>query len=1063
MVGGGTARNGRIVLWAAAVAVLAGPGSLALAGEIRVPAEPLAQSLKDIAHQTGANILFAPEAVAGRNAAAIEGVMSARDAVCQLLAGTDLEVVPDGTGGIVVRHIEAAPAVKTVSSVATAAQTPETEIVIVTGIRGALQRNLDIKRGAAGLVDAITYEDAGRFPDANLATALMRVPGVSVNRAVTSLSGINSSTGEPTEITVRGFGPTFNETLFDGRKIPSGVSNRAFDFSALNSDLVQEVDVLKSPDPSLSAGAIGATINIKYPKPLDLMAPRLAASLSTTYTPEAGHFTPNGNILVSDIFDHGRLGILFAAAYAETKSRSNEVSVWGWEGTYLDACQFAGAAGACGPVPSPDTTKPVWYIQDYGIYQIKNWQMRENALMVVQYQPNDAMQITVNGNFARNNLKEHQNGYAIWNNAGEMRQVTTSPNGTITGFVRPNTPTDFDAQYNEQVLQSYDLGANLRWQPSAKLTVIADADIALAALNPGGQLGSYSVDIGYGPSTPSGINGSNIGITVAAGGNHVLPYYTSYGPNGDASRFLDRALMGSHVIVLISQRNRYIVNQGKLEADWDSGALRFTAGFQYLANHMKLSNYQDFVNNDWQAYAGYGPASHNAYTSGPAAGLPAGVALPPSLFTNSYATKDFIAGWRGAESLPSRILVFDPRAVINYLQSLGDPVTPATVPGFNWDCCDPAYHGKFEVVLDPANFQHIYEDNYAGYVRVAGQSTVFGMALRYHAGLRAEFTDLSSTGIGRLPTGLSVMPSDHTAFLVDYGSETPVTNKRSYYYFLPNVDLTLAVTDDIEVRLNASRSLTRPPLNYLTPILNLTASERVGSLVATGGNPGLEPFVSENLDLASEWYYAPNSYLSANVFFKNVTNFIVSGTKTQTVNNVYDPTTAATALFRVSSYVNGPAANVFGLEVAVQHLFDDSGFGFQLNGTLVGSNKPYNPHDLTTSGFAVTGLADSANLIAFYDKNGLQFRFAANWRDSYLDHFGQQQNYSAFGAEPTFVNSSWNIDLSTSYALTDQLSAYGEVMNLLGSTYSTRGRFAEQALDVVDYGRRITFGLHYRA
>ena len=153
---------------------------------------------------------------------------------------------------------------------------------------------------------------------------------------------------------------------------------------------------------------------------------------------------------------------------------------------------------------------------------------------------------------------------------------------------------------------------------------------------------------------------------------------------------------------------------------------------------------------------------------------------------------------------------------------------------------------------------------------------------------------------------------------------------------------------------------------------------------------------------------------------------------------------------------------MYGLELALQHVFSDTGFGFQANGTLVGSNKPYDPHDLTTSGFAVTGLADSANLIAFYDKNGFQIRIAANWRDSYLDHFGQQQNYSAFGAEPTFVNSSWNMDISTSYALTDNLDAYCDVMNLLDTTYATRGRFPEQMLDVVDYGRRITLGLHYR-
>jgi TonB-dependent receptor len=477
---------------------------------------------------------------------------------------------------------------------------------------------------------------------------------------------------------------------------------------------------------------------------------------------------------------------------------------------------------------------------------------------------------------------------------------------------------------------------------------------------------------------------------------------------------------------------------------------------------MKLSSYQDFANNHWQAFSGYGPASHNTYAKGAAAGLPAGVALPPSLFTNSFSTENFVSGWRGAGALPPRILTFDPKSVVSYLEGLGNPVVPTTIPGFNWGCCNPAYQGKISVVLDPANYQRIVEDNYAGYLVLAGTTAISRMPLRYQAGLRTEATRLTSSGIMRLPTALTVMPSDHTAFDVAYDDQKPVSNQRSYYYILPNLDFTLEITENLDARLSASRTLTRPPLNYLNPIMNLTASERVGSLVATGGNPKLEPYLSENADLAAEWYYAPNSYLSVNSFLKHVTNFIVSSTKTQSINSVVDPTTGAPALFRVSSYINGPKAYVYGLEVALQHVFGETGFGLQANGTLVGSNKPYNPHDLTTSGFAVTGLADSANLIAFYDKDGFQIRVAANWRDSYLDRFGQQQNYSAFGAEPTFVDSSWNIDLSTSLAVTGNFAVYAEVMNVLNSTYSTRGRFPEQVLDVVDYGRRITLGLHYR-
>src|SRR5688572_33457271 len=84
----------------------------------------------------------------------------------------------------------------------------ELEEVVVTGIRESLQRNLDMKREATGVVDVITAEDIGKFPDSNVAASLQRIPGVSIQR-----SGMR---GEPEGITVRGFGGDFNETLFDG-------------------------------------------------------------------------------------------------------------------------------------------------------------------------------------------------------------------------------------------------------------------------------------------------------------------------------------------------------------------------------------------------------------------------------------------------------------------------------------------------------------------------------------------------------------------------------------------------------------------------------------------------------------------------------------------------------------------------------------------------------------------------------------------------------------------------------------------------------------------------------
>jgi TonB-dependent receptor len=262
----------------------------------------------------------------------------------------------------------------------------------------------------------------------------------------------------------------------------------------------------------------------------------------------------------------------------------------------------------------------------------------------------------------------------------------------------------------------------------------------------------------------------------------------------------------------------------------------------------------------------------------------------------------------------------------------------------------------------------------------------------------------------------------------------------------------------VQVRLDASRTLTRAPLSNLTPDLNIPSGQRVGALNGTGGNPNLLPYLSDNLDLGVEWYYAPNSYVSADAFVKEVTNFVVGGTISQQVNGVTLPD-GSPAIFSVTSQVNGPSAEVRGIELAWQYTIGDTGFGFQTNATFVSTNKPYDPNDLTISNFAVPGLANSYNFIPFYDKYGFQVRVAVNHQNEHLQNYGQTQNNSQFGIEPTFVDATTYVDFSTSYDFNKHFSVYFEALNLTDQAYATHGRYKEQTLDVVDTGRLYTLGV----
>src|SRR5689334_20832195 len=156
-------------------------------------------------------------------------------------------------------------------SMAAQAQDNVDEEVVVYGIRGALEQAINMKRDAVGVVDAISAEDIGKFPDTNLAESLQRITGVSIDRR----------NGEGYQITVRGFGPQFNLVTLNGRSMPTSNLNlgkssgsnpnaaRSFDMSNIAAEGVSAVEVYKTSRADIASGGIGASVNLKTRRPFD--------------------------------------------------------------------------------------------------------------------------------------------------------------------------------------------------------------------------------------------------------------------------------------------------------------------------------------------------------------------------------------------------------------------------------------------------------------------------------------------------------------------------------------------------------------------------------------------------------------------------------------------------------------------------------------------------------------------------------------------------------------------------------------------------------------------------
>jgi len=936
-----------------------------------------------------------------------------------------------------------------------ASQQDQASDIIVTGIIGSLQRNLNAKREAPGVVDMISSEDIGKFPDSNVAASLQRLPGVSIQRS--------GPRGEATGITVRGFGGDFNTTLIDGRQISTATGGRSIDFSTVGSEFVGSLEVLKTPDVSLSSSSIGATLNIAYPKPMDRPGFHAAVSAAGSMQGYAGKITPVVGALVSDTFANDTLGVLADVIYTRHDTRTNNVYVHGWPGGHYAPCQLAGStATTCSPTSDPNNaayadpnnrqTVVGWFEQQYGAQQSYTRDERVDARLALQWRPADNLLLTVDDNYSNQKIRTDTFGFGIWFNQGSLRNVVLDKNGTTTDFTQANSQTDFTAATDQSYLRTNQVGLNAKWDVGEHLHIEADGAYSKSQLDPDGRNSTTDADVGYGYSI-----GPSLGIKINGDSSNTIPVLHDYGVNGDPSRWSDESVIGSHVAVDQAPRNTDKLKQARLSAEWKQDDFSIKIGGSYVDDSFHFQMSDTFTNNFWQAYAGYGPAS----------GTSGGVALPSSLFHGKVSTADFIPGFSGA--LPPDLIRLSGPEYQAYLESLGDPYAK-NIPGFNYPSATDTgnglnnFHGVFSNQLSPSSIQFITEKTWSAYVRTNYETDVGGMKFHLNAGAREEITHVTSSGVGQIPTSITQSTTDKTLLTVAFDPDVQnITTESNYSYLLPSLDMKLDITPNFDIRFDASRTLTRPALNLLNPVLSIGSGQRVGALTASGGNPKLKPYLADNFDFAGEWFYARNSYAAVDFFIKNVSNFIVQGTQRQTIDGLVDPSTGALAQFSVSQRVNGPKATVRGVEIAWQQVFGNSGFGFNANATFVDTNKPYDNTDISQSGFAVTGLANSANFVGFYDKNGLEVRAAVNWRDEYLLQFGQVQNTGAFGSEPTFVNASTQVDFSTSYQLTHDINVFFDMTNVFNATQSTHGRFKNQLLDVYAYGRRITAGvrLHF--
>ena len=945
---------------------------------------------------------------------------------------------------------------------------PQLEEIVITGLRQSLINAESIKRDAFGVVDAITAEDIGKFPDTNLAEAVQRIPGVTIDR----------NNNEGSRVTVRGFGPEFNLITLNGRSMPGNLSfggagaTRSFDFENLSADGISGIEVYKTGRADIPSGGIGSTIDIKTARPFDFADMRATFSAKANRdasTQLGGKVTPEFSGLFSDKFFDDRVGFLVNGSYSKRNSREEFSTVDGW----LENQFGPGAGNNPNLALTNNNTNPYgnnWAPRNDGWGIADHFRTRTNGQAVLQFKPVDSLVATADYTYTYYKDIVDRHSYGAWFDYGQNPTVATIDSlGTVTHLVDTGSDLSYDSFADTFIHQNGSAGVNLKWAATDTLDVELDAHHSYANSDGGASGNNDFALVGQWPALAQ-TKTFNLGQYELPTTSWVYqsPYTTSNLGTDTITPLFGLAATNSFYNVIDQARIALTWKNGnadsglksiKLGFDWEKFQTRaesFTSGNFAWGYYNALSNYNGLI-----------PAS--AFTK----------------VSSCTILKQFSGG--SCSIQVPYFYVYSLQSAINATQPGGHILANGQI-----DPTFPAY--TFKQSSTPTNDDHIKEVTPAPYLQFDFGTDFNGMPFKALAGIRYEKTNVTANSLQQVPT--SVVWENPTEFLTTYASNATYSDvTQSYGEFLPNLDLSLQVRPDVIVRASYSKTIARSDLTQMIGTTSVTNSPKPGSRTANAGNPGLLPYESNNLDLATEWYYAKDSYIAGNWFVKRVTNFLTDTTTKGPLFGITDPNAGAAAtkaiaeltaankqvsaqtifaqmeadnpgqtsfagqpgdplvIWDITTPTNGNSTNIHGFEISAQQVFWDSGFGIQANYSAPSGGAPWNPQYIGQQ-FALTGLSRSYNLVGFFEKWGFQSRVAYTHRSAFLSGLNQTDQ----NGEPVYTAAYGQLDASASYDINRHFSVFFNGINLTSASTHQYGRYTEQFISAFEGFARYEVG-----
>ena len=899
--------------------------------------------------------------------------------------------------------------------------------MVVTGTyRASLEASLDAKRYSTDQIDAIVAEDIGKFPDLNLAEALQRVPGVTIDR----------DAGEGRSISVRGLGGDFSRVRINGMEAlsttgatdSSGGANRSrgFDFNVFASELFSNVRVRKTQSAQIDEGSLGATVDLRVSRPFDFNGFTATVAAKGGYNDLNSDLHPRFSGLVSNTWADGRIGALLSASYSErsifeegfssvrwaeggTSGTTTFCSPLGYDprlpgnnggrGSSATHCANAGGvviprpAGTAGNIAAYETARDSFHprLPRYG--RLSHDQERLGVTGSLQFKLADQTTLSVDGMYSKLQATRQEDflqTISFSRNSSQggkaqtiVRAAEVDERGNLVYGVFDNVDVRSESRYDELETEFKQLGFNLEHRFNDRLSLEALVGTSSSDFRNPRQttvtfdiqnLQGYSWDFRRNANLPD----INYG-TLDPGDPDAWNWISSPPSNSTGSEIRIRPQATSNDFDNAKVDLAFIAN----EAFTVRGGL------------------------SWKQFDMSSVDSRRALeTVVPA--LPAGV----SMADISTVISGFGKGL-GA-SAPSSWVIPD----LGVIAGLFDIYCHCDtgVPGGDFRL-ESFTNGSARI-----NNFGIYEKDTGGYLQLDFNLDLANRPLRGNVGVRYARTEIIASGY------------------TSVGGGTEVTYDHSYNDVLPSLNLAWDLRDDLVLRFGAAKVMARPQLASLNPGSGLTFNTS-GQHTARIGNPFLDPFRAKTYDLSLEWYFAEGALLSAAVFYKDIDTYIQefraalpydqTGLPLEWLPPTADPTDEVD--FR--QWVNSPGGPLKGFELNYQQPFTFlpgvwKDFGIQLNYTRVASEITYGNADVANSD--ITFVEDLVNLsptsyngTLYYDNGRFSARASLAYRDDYLQRVPGQNGNDVEGKRGTR-----SVDASIQYKLTKQLTLTLEGLNL---------------------------------